>query len=310
MVDNCQAECWSGRVPICFELAEEEVAGVSAPRPFYAMVPRVSYLPTLAAEITAHFEDSTARLSYGLTSRDVKQIMEEDKNHADEDSEVEFVPLWFSDSEDRAIRWQYPAGVLYDILGKRRLPWKLTVHFSKFPQHILDLRSADSCERTFFHSFKQAVHLETGTSRSVLNMPRVHQTEMWNAIVAGDREPYLLRDILPNKSLEAPPKSVPVRLVSGGHDEPFVQLPRPPYDDSGKKKTIRETFLDDQPISGTLRAQGVPVDPDMALIDAWKALRSADHFLYLLLSPGTTRSYSRHATLGEALKNGDSGEQS
>lgn len=292
MQESCQVEAWAGRVPICFELAIDEVAGECAPRAFYAMVPRSSYLPTLACEITAHFEDSTPQLSYGLTHRDVKVVEEE--NQVDEDSERrKFVPLWFSDRE-LAMRWQYPVGVLYDLVGKRRLPWTLTVHFSKFPQHILDLRNSDTCERTFFHSFKQAVHLETGTSRSALNMPRVHQTEMWKAIVAGDREAYLVRDILPSRSLEAPPKSVPVRVMRGGHDKPFVQVPRPPYDDDGRKRTVRETLMVDDEEDGniTLRAQGVTLDPELALIDAWKALRSADHFLYVLVSPAARQYYS------------------
>lgn len=38
-------EIWDGKLPICFQLAQEEIMEIQQPDPFYVMVPRLSYFP-------------------------------------------------------------------------------------------------------------------------------------------------------------------------------------------------------------------------------------------------------------------------
>lgn len=298
-MEGCQIETWRGSIPVTIELAADELVGMRAPRPFYAMIPRNSYLPVLAEELAMHFGDFTAQLSYGFPTTAVKRVEESATGISSEEEQVasRWVPVWFS-CEEVTLRWHYPAGVSYDALGKGKLPWQLVVHFSKFSDNSLALRQPDTCERTFFHALKQAVHLETGTARLALSMPRVQQTALWKAISIGDRDKFNANDVAKSESpLEAPPKSVPVRLISS-YDAPFIQLPHAAYDASGRKKTLRETLLNTKRLAfvtpnSTLTAQGILLNPDMPLIDAWKALRHADHFLYVLLSHCTQRPQRR-----------------
>ncbi|KAJ8603168.1 hypothetical protein CTAYLR_004606 [Chrysophaeum taylorii] len=278
-MDAVQEEVWLGSIPVCVELAGDEVVGAKAPRPYWAMVPRMSYLPTLAGALRTHFSDSIAQLSY----RGGLKRVDEDSEGTEE--EPGFSRVWFSAPEP--LRWQRPAGVLYDACGGGSLPWRVVVHFSNYPRSLLDLEE-DTCERTFFHALKQAVHLETGTARAALVMPRVQQSALWKAVASGDRAAFAAADVKNESPLEAPPRSVPVRLVLEA-GKTVVQLPFSAYDSRGRKRTLGETLLDGDRLefltdASALRAHAVDLDPDLPLIDTWKALRHADHFLYVLVS--------------------------
>jgi len=45
-------EVWDARVPVVFSLAEEEVASLNPPEPFFLMLPRLQYLPLLTDKVT------------------------------------------------------------------------------------------------------------------------------------------------------------------------------------------------------------------------------------------------------------------
>ncbi len=47
-------EAWDGRVPAGFSLASQEVETLTAPDPFYLMLPRMSYLPIVTDKVRKH----------------------------------------------------------------------------------------------------------------------------------------------------------------------------------------------------------------------------------------------------------------
>ncbi len=113
-------EVWDGRVPTCFTLAAPEVETLTAPEPFYLMLPRLSYLPVVTDKLRKHF------------SRFVSTALQERT-------------MWF-EFEGIPLRWHLPVGVLFDqvcIINKELLPpWNITVHFDKFPNNeIIQFRS-------------------------------------------------------------------------------------------------------------------------------------------------------------------------
>ena len=50
-------EVWSGRVPAAFSLLSGEVSTLTAPDPFYLMLPRQSYLPIVTEKVRLSNQD-------------------------------------------------------------------------------------------------------------------------------------------------------------------------------------------------------------------------------------------------------------
>ena len=44
-------EVWDGRIPACFSLASTQVETLTAPDPYYLMLPRQSYLPIVTDKV-------------------------------------------------------------------------------------------------------------------------------------------------------------------------------------------------------------------------------------------------------------------
>ena len=55
-------EVWDGRVPVCVQLASEDCNTLSAPDPYYLMVPRLSYLPLVMDKVSC-FEHLTKSIT-------------------------------------------------------------------------------------------------------------------------------------------------------------------------------------------------------------------------------------------------------
>lgn len=45
-------EIWEGKLPVCFQLDENEVYELQQPDPFYLMVPRLSYFPLVIDKVS------------------------------------------------------------------------------------------------------------------------------------------------------------------------------------------------------------------------------------------------------------------
>lgn len=101
--------------PVSFELALDEVTATAkggeleAPRPYIGHISRQAYLPLVFKQLREHFADSMPPQCGG--------------------------DMWCSTGDGTPLKWHRPSGVLFDLHGSPDvLPWRLIVHFSKFPQ--------------------------------------------------------------------------------------------------------------------------------------------------------------------------------
>lgn len=44
-------EIWEGKLPVCFQLHEDEVIDLQVPEQYYLMVPRLSYFPLVTDKV-------------------------------------------------------------------------------------------------------------------------------------------------------------------------------------------------------------------------------------------------------------------
>jgi len=291
-------EVWRGAIPCCFRLA-----GDAGARPLYAMVPRLASLGSLDARLRRHFNvgfdaaapgDGDAAVAPMAGLADSQYFARPLARAAPEDAPADETekgggarePLWFRPAGGgRPLRWAIPLGVAYDDAAARggpaRLPWALECVFEK-PEAAPDaVDRAGAPFRAFFHALKQAVHLERGTARSVLSLPRVAQEALFAAGRAGDRSAFARADVASRDA----PRRVPVRLIFPGGGPP-VQLPFPPTGSlrDALAAPIRAAFgAADVAEAADVVAHGVPLPWDLPLLDAWRALHAADHFLYLVV---------------------------
>jgi autophagy-related protein 5 len=118
--------------------------------------------------------------------------------------------LWLS-YEDVPLKWHYPLGLLYDLYSgaepaypsdssspshkteasedeHRRLPWKLTVHFSEYPtEQLVRLDTDDKVMHDLFrNSVKEADYLRTGTGKTVMFLSEKDSTQLWGAVKQHD----------------------------------------------------------------------------------------------------------------------------
>ena len=299
---SSEEEMWRGSVPVCIRL------GRDVARPMYAMVPRLAYARTLEGRIGRHFRevlapkvasseaDGGSTASPSLADSQYFSAVSPSASSRGDSSDSEggpgpsrggraTGPLWFSETGSGApLRWDVPLGVALDhasIGTKPSLPWELTAHFGDCPDERAPPEDEDGDFKAFFHALKQAVHLERGTARAALAMPRVDQEALWAAVTRGDRAAFCGADL----DAVAAPRHVPVRLLFA--DGPVVQLPVAP----GDGRTLGDALL--APVSAkygsldaaTATAHGVRLPWRLPLVDAWRALHYGDHFLYVVVAP-------------------------
>ena len=101
--------------PVSFALAADEVTATTKggtleqPRPYIAHLSRQAYLPLVFERLRDHFADSMPPQCTG--------------------------EMWCSMEDGTPLKWHRPTGVLFDLHGTpEELPWRLVVHFTKFPQ--------------------------------------------------------------------------------------------------------------------------------------------------------------------------------
>ncbi|ETW08282.1 hypothetical protein, variant 3 [Aphanomyces invadans] len=125
---------WDGHVPVCFNIDASEITTLQVPRPYYAMVPRVSSVMCATTDaVINHFKDVAPPTLSSQLSRFV----------------------WF-EFKGMPLKWQLPFGVLYDLHGDGMLPWAITVHFQGYPsQHLLPCDNLQAVEMHFMNCYKQ-----------------------------------------------------------------------------------------------------------------------------------------------------------
>lgn len=124
---------------------------------------------------------------------------------------------WFS-YEDVPLKWQYPIGLLFDLLAgasptkprtsatrpepspsqdegasiSLQRPWDLIVHFSEWPaEHLIPFDSLGKTHQdTFFQSVKEADYLRNGTAKAILSLSKDDSDNLWQSVQSHDSTKY------------------------------------------------------------------------------------------------------------------------
>ncbi|KAG6623658.1 Autophagy protein 5 [Phytophthora cinnamomi] len=269
---------WAGRIPVVFSLDPNEVTTLHAPRPFYAMVPRMSYLVSQTRDVVEYFRDAAPPMSA-----------------------MQGASIWF-EANGRPLHWHLPFGLLRDLLGgdgAADLPWALTVHFLGFPGDVLlPCDNEQSVESHFMHSLKQATFLRMGSTKAVMALPEAQQTQIWTSISQNDYEGYreATRELHLDGGVDASAlRHLPLRVHLD--NAPAIQMPIAPLQ-NGREKTLQEVLhyllpdlFPSDVVSDTdahqfqLVVHGIPVPAHVSIVELYRSLSYADGFLYVAVLP-------------------------
>ncbi|XP_029655753.1 autophagy protein 5-like [Octopus sinensis] len=97
-----QTEIWNQRITVSINLSNQVESKMCLP--YIALLPRVSYLVLLKKELLSHFFHSIR-----------------------EDKLKEYSKQMWLEWKGRAIRWDYPTGLLHDLYGGSTV-WSLRLH--------------------------------------------------------------------------------------------------------------------------------------------------------------------------------------
>ena len=265
--DPLRLELWQGVIPAIVRLHPSDLTALEAPKPYYVMIPRLAYLGTVAGELLEHFKDSAP--------------------HSNSNE------VWF-DHQSVPLNWQLPAGVLFDLHGgdSTAYPWEITIHFLSFPSATLLRSEGDKAlEFHFFHSLKQGMYLEHGSSATAMSMQADEQQRLWLAMCADDAASFAATD---KRLRRTRPSAVPVRLVVDGAPvaQPFLRMESPA--DEGGSITVGDVLrkhlsLPTGAFGVRAVCHGVDVPANAPLAEVWAALAHPDHFLYVTVLPAASR---------------------
>ncbi|KAL9137553.1 MAG: hypothetical protein Q9175_001239 [Cornicularia normoerica] len=185
---HLQSSVWDGSLPIEIRLSPSECRVYDQADPYLVQYPRLSYLPFLLSRLHAFFIPS-------LIYTDV-------------------IPYdgWFS-FEEVPLKWQYPLGLLYDLFSgaspsqvsgldiahrspsdgtEEQLPWRLTLHFTDWPEQSLVRPDADGkmLHDAYINSVKEADFLRNGTAKGIMSLSKDDSTKLWNAVQEHDFDGY------------------------------------------------------------------------------------------------------------------------
>ena len=179
-IQNLQNLVWNGSLPVEIRLSPSECRVYDQADPYLIQYPRLSYLPFLLHRLHAFYIPS-------LINPDV-------------------IPYdgWFS-FEEVPLKWQYPLGLLYDLFSgsspsqasgmdvddhlpldgtEQQLPWRLTLHFTDWPEQSLVRPDAEGkmLHDAFINNVKEADFLRNGTAKGIMSLSKDDSTKLWQAV--------------------------------------------------------------------------------------------------------------------------------
>ena len=139
--------------------------------------PRLAYLPFLLPSLHAFFASFLITL--------------DTKSHEG----------WFS-FEGVPLKWHYPLGLLYDLFSGASpleaqseeahipLPWRLTLHFSKWPTDQLVPLDVDGkvLHDAYINNVKEADFLRNGSAKEIMTLSKSDSTQLWKSVEACKRD--------------------------------------------------------------------------------------------------------------------------
>ena len=266
MTFNITKEVWDGKIPVCFELARYETKSSAMPAPYYALLPRNSYLTLLTQSIAENFNDFV--------------------EHAEQDE------MWF-EFKEKALRWHYPCGVLYDLLCNidgSDLPWQITVHFHNFPEdELIRCPTQDVIESHFMTVLKEADQLKH-RGQVISNMNKNQHQQLWHGLKTDNFEEFwhVNRKFMQGYEDTLNFKSIPVRFY---HENQVIQrLINPRNDDNSKDLTLYDALVKVLPSvfsnekkQAIVVLQGITPPLDSSLQWLCENLSYADNFLHVCI---------------------------
>lgn len=217
---------WDGTIPICVSVDPAELPPGSDATidSTYLVVPRISYLPLIIADVRRNL---------------LELVLEQPALNVLNEKE-----LWF-EYEGQPLRWHWQIGLLYDYhtsnpartaiayqssstnttgLGSlrpntplipqggsdtefssaaqpSRLPWNIRLRLSKLPVERLHSNSGlESCKTSFMSMIKEADFVRYGSTKKVVNLRKQEQDTLWDSVVSHDYELFwsIANKLVPN----------------------------------------------------------------------------------------------------------------
>lgn len=311
---------WEGIVPIMLSLAEASLSSRTMPSPLFRMVSRQSFLHiSLENEVRALYRFAPAtgfqsvdqddddddgcvgNIESTSSSRSTEKIISTSEDFNDKifsDQQQHYPICWFQDVESGTpLRWQLFTGVLYDLMqshqDRKRLPWKLKVHFTSYPPTLLPLSISMSSInfiqddvkqvifRSYINSLKQSLNIQHGTNKVAHNMSKNDHLQIWEGITSNKFNIYHQVDQISDMSTM---HKVPLKLLIDSR--PAISIPCEIKDSTDTLKNILQEWTPDvfeNQSNLTCIVQGIDSCFDKAVVDLWKSLSHPDKFLYVIL---------------------------
>lgn len=182
-----QSKIWNGSIPLEIRLAASDCRTYDESEPYFIQHPRLSYLAFLLPKLHSNFAASLIN------------------------PEVDPHDAWLS-FEDVTLKWHLPLGLLYDLfagaepyaldasstgetpdavldpteaaVSSEPLPWKLTIHYSDFPEEQLIQLDAEgrAMQDTYINAVKEADFVRNGTARTVMSLSKEDSDNLWLAV--------------------------------------------------------------------------------------------------------------------------------
>ena len=250
-------EVWDGRVPVCFRLADNEVHTVSAPDPFYLLIPRITYFQLVIDKVRRHF------------SRNV---------HPDHQN----CDVWL-ECENTPLKWHYPVGLQFDLMAPGSvLPWSIVIHFTDHPDEC-PIMKRDALESFFFSSVKEADQLKHKGSVMASLGKRDH-SQLWAGLAFDKFDQFwAVNRHLMESAAEVAFRAVPVRLYRPG--APYLQRPISPCSEDGQRRTLGDLLTELAPeLTGAARLIVHGIEPPLETPLLWLSqhFSYADNFLHIV----------------------------
>lgn len=207
--------------------------------------------------------------------------------------EYEYVPL----------KWNLPAGVLYDLLYLSSSPedrcWTLNLRVasvsSSFPSDdIIPYEATENgpdyellVSKVYINHLKQLCYVTNGNSRAVLTLSEDDTKLLWRSIVNHDYGTYtaINKKVLPKKE----PQRIPIEVFLAGLAT-TVQLPVYPTK-NGESVSLHSVLRESLPQlfnEGKAKASIHGIDVDVLyeeqILEIWQHFRHLDNFLYVVVA--------------------------
>lgn len=249
---------WEGKIPIIFQLSENEITSNQRPNPCFVLASRLSYLPMVASDAITYLQNSV--LQY--TSM-----------------------IWF-EYNHYPLKANLPLGVLFDMTtensNNNKLPWIVTIHFQSFPfNQIVNCSTLKDSERYYNHSLKQALYLLHGNTNAFNSLTIECKQSVWNSVCTGDYNTFqqVSRDLISTTSTI---KKLPIKFIKLGY--PTVQI----NIDTTRVILLKDVIdkLDDHDMNSRLLVHGIDISChlNVPIYDIWKLFYHGDLFMYIIIS--------------------------